>query len=286
MLNQAPQAAPAVTETPVAPVTPAPVAPEAAPVVETPPVEAEKEQKEDPKFASRFAALTRKEQAIRARENSVKERESKYTSYEEEMKIAEANPLAWLEKRGYTFDKLTQLALNDGKKPADMQIQELREQLQREKEENEKKAAEDAKKDVETKTQRFLSGVDEFLTAQSETYELLRTHDNGPQLVLDVMNEHQRVHGRILTVPEACEFIEKHFEAELDNKYGKLKKIQKKFGKAEEAPAAPPASPEAPKAPSPTLTNSLSTAVATPSSQPVLNPEDSKREAAKLLKWT
>jgi hypothetical protein len=282
MLNQAPQGAPA----PEAPIV---QAPEAAPVtrsVEAVPDAEKVEPKEDPKFAARFAALTRKEQAIRAQEAEVKEWKNKYRAYEEEERLAKDNPLKWLEKRGLSYDKLTQLALNDGAKPAEMQVQELREQLEREKQEREERETERAKKDVEYKTQEFLSGVDEFLTANSDTYELLRNHEDGPGLVLEVMNVHKQKHGRVLSVTEAAEFIEKHFEGELETKYGKIKKIRNKFG----TPPADPAPPVVPAAPalrtqSPTLTNNQAASVATPSTQKVLSLEESKREAAKILKW-
>lgn len=270
-------------------------APAAEPVVTpavetTPPVEVvaapepEKvEPKEDPKFAARFAALTRKEQAIRAQEAKVKEAEAFRRTFEEDERLAKENPLKWLEKRGHTYDKLTQLALNDGSKPADMQIQELREQIEREKREAAEAAAKEAEETAKAKTQEFLTGVGEFLDKHAEKYELLKNHDNGPELVLEVMHAHKAKHGRILSVDEACGFIEKHFEDELESRYSKINKIKNKFGPQVAPPPADPL-PQA-KPQSPTLTNTQAATVPTPSTRVALSPEESKREAAKLLKW-
>lgn len=288
MLEQA-QAPAAATPAQTPATTPAVEANPAESVVETPVVETkdEKEAKEDPKMASKFAALAKREQKIRMQETALKEKLARISEYEANEKLLNESPLEYLAKRGLTFDKLTQLALNDGKKPAEMQIKELEERLERERKEREEKETENAKKKVEAQRAEFFEGVKDFLKANPEKYELCLAEDEGvPELIFEVMNTHKERTGRILPIEQAADVVEKHFESLLDEKFVKLNKLKSKFIK-EEKPAdpAPAMAAAIEKKDSPTLTNTQAATVPTPSTSKALTLEESKKEAAKLLKW-
>lgn len=300
MLNQAPNtAAPAASApTDTAPVTAAPVvdtkqeqvpAAEPAKAPEAQETKEEKEAKEDPKMASKFAALAKREQKVRMQETALKEKLAKISEYEMNDKLFNENPLEWLSKKGVTFDKLTQLALNDGKKPPEMQIKELEERLDRERREREERETEAAKKRVEAQRQEFFEGVTGFLKENPDRFELCLAEGDGvPELIFEVMNVHKEKTGRILPLEQAAEAVEKHFESLLDEKFVKLNKLKSKFVK-EEKPAATtgtqPVTATVEKKESPTLTNTQASTVPTPSTQKALTIDESKREAAKLLKW-
>lgn len=285
--------APATTApTEAAPVTPAvaetPAPEAAAPAPEAPKVE---ETKEDPKFAARFAALTRREQALRAKETEVKDWQSKHKAFEEEQKLMDANPLEYLQKKGWTFDKLTQLALNDGKKPAEMRVQELEERLEKEKREREEKETKAAQTRYENQKKEFVGNIGKFLKDNAEAYEFCAAEDDGAQLIYDTIEEHyvrtkeQSGTGRVMTIEEAAKAVEKYFEDLVDNKYSKINKLKSKFQPKEAALGAGTA-PQAPASPKPaTLTNTQASSVATPSDKKALSVEESKREAARLLRW-
>jgi hypothetical protein len=266
----------------VEPVLTAPVEQKPVEVVEA---KEEKEIKEDPKMASKFAALAKREQRIRMQETSLKEKLSKISEYEMSDKLFNESPLEWLAKRGVTFDKLTQLALNDGKKPAEMQIRELEERLEREKKEREDRETESVKKRVEAQREEFFEGVKNFLKSNPEKYELSLTEEEGvPELIFEVMNIHKERTGRVLPLDQAADVVEKHFEGLLDQKFIKLNKIKSRFAQEKPAdPVAPAATMD--KKESPTLTNTQAASVATPSTNKILTLDDSKKEAAKLLKW-
>ena len=87
------------------------------------------EQPQDSEFDRKFAALSRKEKALRDRELEL---DKKYGNKEKELPLERrirANPLKALEELGLDYDKLTELALNDGRLTPDMQMKLMREEL-------------------------------------------------------------------------------------------------------------------------------------------------------------
>ena len=105
--------------------------------------EPEEEGSSQDQFASKFAALSRKEKALRDRES---EYESKFEEMERRLEEYETNsqepevdwehllrndPLGALEEAGLGYDKLTELALNDGRLTPDMQMSAMREEIER-----------------------------------------------------------------------------------------------------------------------------------------------------------
>lgn len=253
-----------------------------APKVETPEEEKSPSPKDDPKFAAKFAALSKREKAIMQKEQAFKEQQARFSKYEADMKTFEEDPIKWLESKGLTFDKLTQRALNDGKKPPEERIKELEDRItqkEKEREENEKKSAQER---YEAQKSAFVTEIGTFLEKNADTYELTTVADEPAELIYSVIEAHYKKTNRILPIQEAAELVEKHFESELESKYLSKKKVQSKF-----VPKAPePTAPSTPKAPSQTLTNTQAANVPTPSTNKALSIEESKRAAAQLLKWT
>lgn len=276
-----PAVPPPATAPATPPVNPVPeVTPQAAaePAKETPP-------EQDPKFAAKFAALSRREQEVRAKVAEMKAKEAEFKAWQEQTKLAEENPLKYLEARGWTFDKLTQLALNDGKKPAEMRIQELEAKLEKEAKEREEKAQKAAEQDVETKRKAFLDNAKGFLNQNKEKYELTANEEEGPELLHNVMWAAFEKDGTRMTLEQAADTVEKYFEDIIDQKYAKLSKVQAKFKPKETPPAAAPV-PGKPAQQTATLTNTQAASVPTPATAQALSIDESKQLAAKLLRWT
>jgi hypothetical protein len=281
----------------------APQAPvEAAPAAAEPAKEPVAEEKspspaEDQKFAARFAYLAKRENALRAKEQAIKEKESKYSAYEAEQKLMDENFLEWASKKGYSFDKLTQMALHDGKKPPELQIKELREELERDKKAREEEGTKKHRETLENNRKTFVDNASRLVEQKKDQFEFLSANESPGELVLEVVqayyqqtceyDEDGRVSkpGRILSVEDAASMTEQGLEKEFEEKIWKLDKVQKRVPK--EAPKAPEAEAkaEAQGKPSHTLTNSQAATVPTPHTPKILDVEQSKREAAKILKW-
>ena len=104
--------------------------------------EAGEEGSSQDQFASKFAALSRKEKALRDREyeyeSKFEEMERQLAEYEEAQREPEVDwehmlrndPLRALEEAGLGYDKLTELALNDGKLTPDMRLEAMRQELE------------------------------------------------------------------------------------------------------------------------------------------------------------
>lgn len=107
------------------------------------------QNEEDKKFASKFAALARKEKIARQKEQALaakeKELEARLKELEEKLnaKPAEApkkpiedrlfdNPFETLAEVGLDYETLTKTALNDGKLPVEVQMKRMQQQMQRE----------------------------------------------------------------------------------------------------------------------------------------------------------
>jgi hypothetical protein len=247
---------------------------------------------DDPKFAARFAALSKREAALRKHEQSLKELQTKIQSWEQEQKLLQENPLEFLTKRGFTFDQLTQMALNDGKKPAEVKIQELEQRLEREKREREE-AEMRRQEEARAKTRAgYIENATNFIKSKSQDYEFLSAQDDPGELIFEIVQQHYLrtaekdsdgnllKPGRILSMEDAAKAAEEWLEKEFE-KFTKLNKVKSKFQQAT-APSAPQQT--APN-PAPTLTNAHASQVPSPDKRRPLTLDESRREAAKLLKW-
>ena len=257
----------------------------------------ESSQKED-EFSSKFAALSRKEKAIRDRESDY---EAKMAEYEE--KLAEMNrepekepelpleyrlqknPIETLEELGLSYEQLTDIVLNDGKISTDMQLKLMRQDIDKKYEGKlEKLERELEERDKNQEQQKYDEAVDNFkfqlddFVATNEDYELIQAND-ASSLVFEVIEEHYNDTGRVLDMKEAADSVESHLETELRKVLEKSKKLGQWKAKDEEPEE------EERQSPSPTLSNALSSQ-AQYNEDRTLTHDQSKAKAASLLKWT
>lgn len=296
----APPAAPATA-------TPAPAAPDGAPppAGDTPPPAAKPEDAppppkeeddaaKDPRFAARFAALTKRERSIQEREKALKAREgdADYIAFKKARENAKLDPIGLLKAHGWDYDAVTQFVLGDNKLTPEQQIARLQEQM-----ELDKKAREDAEaakaRDADA---AVLDGhkraIAEHVKANTERYELVSLQEDGAELVLSVIEQHWEATGgndggQILSIDEAAAAVEDYLEKQAQERVLKAKKFQPKTAPvttpAATAPTTPPTT-----TPPPTLTNrSVTGATPVDAIDPnTLSDEESKRRAASLLRWT
>ena len=208
--------------------------------------EAGEEGSSQDQFASKFAALSRKEKALRDRES---EYESKFEEMERRLEEYETNsqepevdwehllrndPLGALEEAGLGYDKLTELALNDGRLTPDMQMSAMREEIERDYKRKFEDLEDRLQAKEEAEVEEYYNNVqDNFqeeigsFVSQNE-YELINASEaNG--LVYDVIEEHYNDTGRILDMKEAADAVESYLEDEA-MKLIRLNKISSRFG--------------------------------------------------------
>jgi len=239
-------------------------------------------------FDRKFAALSRKERDIRARESELSELEDRFQSMEQEPEMPleqrlRANPLAVLEELGLGYETLTDLALNDGKLTPDMQMQLIRDELETDYQSRfhdlEQRLEERDEREQDERYDSILSGFMEEIenhVASDDNYELIRANDAG-DVVYEVMEEHYNQSGNILSIDEAAEAVESYLEEEAE-KLLNLQKVRSRLNINELEPRDEYRQSQI------TLSNAHA-AQANERVGRMLSDDESKRDIAKMLKW-
>ena len=254
----------------------------------------EEEGSSQDQFASKFAALSRKEKALRDRESEYEskfeEMERRLAEYEAQSQEPEVDwehmlrndPLRALEEAGLGYDKLTELALNDGKLTPDMQLAAMRQELendyQRKFEELEERLNAKEQSEVESYydavQENFQDQISGVVMSDPDRYELVQASE-ASGLVYDVIEEHYNETGRVLDIEEAADAVESYLEEEA-GKLMKLKKLSSRLG-------IDPRELEAME--QVTLSNDHSAQVNYEGANRMLSEEESKARAARMLQW-
>lgn len=280
---------------------------------------------EDKRFAAKFAALNRREKIVAAKEKQattrMKELEDKIKAMEAkpveteaakkplERRLKEA-PFETLKELGLDFETLTRMALNDGRVTPEIQqelakedlkselmgqIQELRAKLE-EKEKSDKEAADRAQEERSNKAvSDFKTGISSYIDQNKETLELVSVEGaDGIELIYDVvLSDYQTKKQeleetgedtsdiQVITIEDAAKMIEEQLLEEAKKRIG-LSKIKKLVEPLSAVPASTKQEPK--KTASPTLSNDKSQVQG--KGRAYLSQDESKAEAAKLLRWT
>ena len=242
------------------------------------------EQPQDSEFDRKFAALSRKEKALRERELEL---ERKFGSKEKELPLERrirSNPLKALEELGLDYDKLTELALNDGRLTPDMQMKLMREELENDYKEKfnsleerlnaKEKMEEEAKYDAVK--QGFVGEIESFINENKNDFEYV-AHNEATDVVYDVIEEHYNETGRILDIKEAVQAVESYLEEEAE-KLLNLGKVKNRLNSIRDEYEQPQRQSQV------TLSNAHS-AQANERVGRKLSDEESKREMARMLQW-
>ena len=207
-------------------------APEAA---EAPP------EPERPDFSRQFAALARKERAIRQKEqemaNFAKQREQfegTSTRLADLQRLAKENPAKLLGELGINYDELTQQVINEGNPTEEQQLRLENEKLQarlgklEEVYDKQRQQAEQAQ--VKAAHTQLVDNIKNFVDDGS-TFEMVKHHD-AYGLVAQVMQEHYNSTKEVLEYGDAAKLVEDHFMAEAERYLGS-KKLQERFRELE-----------------------------------------------------
>jgi len=256
--------------------------------------EASEEGSHQDQFASKFAALSRKEKALRERESEYESRfeemEKQLAEYEQSNKEPEIDwehmlrndPLRALEEAGLGYDKLTELALNDGRLTPDMQMKAMREELendyQRKFEELEErlnvKEESEAESYYDSVQENFQDEIVGLVHSDPERFELVQASE-ADGLIYEVIEEHYNETGRVLEIEEAADAVESYLEEEA----GKLMRLRKVGGRFGIDPL------ELEDMEQVTLSNEHSAQVNYDGANHMLSNDESKARAARILQW-
>ena len=257
-------------------------------------LEAAQEPEKNDDFSRKFAALSRREKEIRAKEAEYEQRiaelEQRFVAQEpqKEPEIPfdvrlRQNPLKALESVGLSYDKLTELALNDGKLTPEMQMKLMREELETDYKskfedlenrlvEKEKGLEEQRYEDIKL---GFQNEIESFVNSNGEEYELIKANDAN-DVVYEVIEEHYNETGKILDIKEAAEAVESYLEEEA-TKLLQLSKVRSKFNPGDNE--------QEPQRQSQVTLSNAHSAQANERVARKLSDEESKSAMAKMLQW-
>jgi hypothetical protein len=261
------------------------------------------------KFASKFAALTRKEKEFNEKFKSketeyaqklsqIEENRKKFAPYEEldrEISTNKSKALDFLLSKGLSIDEIGQMlmdhanpdpevrmkkAVSETENSLRAELKALREEFENKETKKKQSEEEELKKQHEKVIQGVMADLTEFVN-KSEDYELIKSYNNV-DMVYEVMNQHyteQVQKGipdqliKILSYKEACDAVEAHLDEQVTRTY-----------EAKRAKQAPKKEEQSVKQTSQTLSNTLSTEVPV-SGERKLSRDELTKEAAKLLRW-
>ena len=245
-------------------------------------------------FSRKFAALSRREKEIRAKEAEYEKRiadlENRFTVKEPEKEPEvpfeyklKQNPLKALEEMGLSYDKLTELALNDGKLTPDMQMKLMREELESDYKskykELEDRMLEKEKSDEQRRYDEiemgFKNEIESFVRSNNDKFELIEANEAN-DVVYEVIEEHYNETGKILDIQEAAEAVESYLEEEAE-KLLRLGKVRSKFNPGDNE--------QEPQRQSQVTLSNAHSAQANERVARKLSDEESKSAMAKMLQW-
>lgn len=253
------------------------------------------------RLSPRFAELARQERELRMRADAIKrEKEeiekakSKYRQYDELEALKNENPLAWIERNGVSYDKLTESLANSEDHKDGVVIKEMRDHMrkmaemvdnlkadlaaQKEEQANRMKQAEEANNEYQKRS--YLDSLRKKVELDPEKYELVN-HFWDDELAFEIQNQYYKRTGKILEDDVLLENLKNNIDSKAEEQYTKLKSFKKFRPSDDELPQSSFEKDDVTELPEwmkrkKTLNNEMPVASSTPTSnQPYLSREES-----------
>lgn len=251
--------------------------------------------------ANRFAFLAKKEQAIVRQRQELKAQIEALNAQRSELDKLRAeidevksrrtgyktNPLAALDDAGLSYKELTDYILNNQQISPEQKLKALEEKfeskieaLERQREE-ERQATQRRYEEQQAQREQqviseFKGEIASYVATHKDTYELTNLYDSA-DLVYDTVDAYYEKSGKVLSIPEACDLVEKYLESQVEKSL-KTKKLSARLPKAPTEPTVERPTPDTP-APRRTLNNQTYTS-STPS---VVSPKVENDRMARAL---
>lgn len=254
-----------------------------------PPVE--EEPKEDPKFAARFAALSRKEKELIQRERQFKENQAKLQAYEKAVATAKQNPIQYLQAAGLTLEEALQYVINDESpdpNSPEVKLKTIEQKIAAYENEMRVKAQQAQQAQINAQMIEFKNGINKYITDNSEQYELIKEHKAIDDVFNVMYRTWQETNGQVsLTLEQAAQAVEEQLLKEEEENAARLLRVNKLKSKflpvSSTEGTVKVSNQDKVSKPAPTLTNQSVSATTEP--RKFKSREESLAEAAKLLKW-
>lgn len=202
----------------------APIIPE-VPVTEVP-VETAPPPQDN--IARQFAALSKKEKLIFREKEAIKAERAQIAT--ERARIAEldakygsrpASPREALERYGFDYKQATEFELNDGAPTAEFlarqaqeQIRQLRDEQNAKEQRQTQEAAQRAEQERQEVVAEFKTEIADFVADKAEDFELIKFHE-AYEVVYHTIEQHYAKTGKLLSIPEGANIVEKYLEKRL-----------------------------------------------------------------------
>lgn len=207
--------------------------------------------------AKRFAAASRREKALQKQRDDIASAKTaieaekaeiarQRADFETRYGTRPANPLEALKRFGYSYNDATDYQLSDGQPPTAEQIarsaveraETLERSIAEDRQTQEQARVNAAQQAVQQTLEQFGEEVNEFIdTAPTGHYELVHLYD-AKKAVYDVIEETFHKSGRVLSIKEGADLVEKYLERHAD-KILSASKIKAKIPAINQPPAKP-----------------------------------------------
>ena len=263
--------------------------------VESPEAPEAPPEPERPDFSRQFAALARKERAIRQKEQEIanfakqkEQYESGATRLADLQRLAKENPAKLLGELGINYDELTQQVINEGNPTEEQKLRRqnelLQERIQKIEDIYKKQREETEQYQIKAAHTQLIDNIKNFVD-DSNTYEMVQ-HHNAYSLVGEVMQQHYNTTKEVMEYGHAAQLVEDHFMAEAERYLGS-KKLQERFrelDKPREESETPEAAEQAVKRVK-TLSNGDVAKKTETSGSTLESKEKSLERVAAMIKW-
>lgn len=279
------------------------IAPIEAPAEITTPESTLKPQ-EDPKLASRFAALARKEKQFLEEKRALKEQQALVERYKQLEDLKKTNPAKWLQEHNLTFEQITHSLLNSGeeapKEPTwQDEVSALKKLLADRDAEAIKKQQEAEQQYIDEQVTIYKKSIEDLVSGEPDKYELIAAN-NAQELVFEVMEQYFlktavidektgliKKLGVVLPVSQVADHVEEELYAQSQKLLG-LKKLKPKVSEPVVEAVKESIKPEAVRESNPPSTMTLTNAKITghtPVEQPTrkFNKEEAFKRAVEFL---
>lgn len=252
---------------------------------EKPPLEPE-EEKDPLKFASRFAALTKKDKSLMQREHALKEQEQELKRFRELKEAGKLRPDQVLSEYGLTLEEIQDYYLKGGEDSVENKLTQFEKKFESKFDEWEAKKLEATETAKTQAVDNFKKDIHTFLSKpdHADKYELINAllGESGVTEVYNTIEAYFEAKGIMLDFDKAADYLESHLEKKELDKLASLKKLKGRFEPQKEVSNQEPEK-LFPKVRPNTLSNIIHAPVATPSPVAGLSKEERLANAVRAL---
>lgn len=248
----------------------------------------EAEHNDDPEFAKKFSALTRKQKEIYEMQKALKERETVVSKYESLEKLKKENPFEYIKQQGLDLNEVLEYAAKQGDGPTiEDKVTDIEKRIQAHLDELKAKELDQKTKAEQAAIDNFRNSLKTHIVGKSDEYELINAQDEYDS-VFELIQEHfnqtqaQTGQGEVLDFDKAAKLVEDHLLENAKKLLG-LKKLAIKQPE-QTKPTGAFEKPQSFGAMAQTLSSSVN-AQAEPPIARNLSKEERLAEAARLVRW-